>query len=275
MIDQLYLILIMAGALAGFLAGLMGIGGGIVSVPIMYWALGAMGDLGVDDALRMHTAVATSLLVIIPTSIRSARAHYLKGGVEVPTAKTWAAFIIIGALVGALIANDLDKQQLVTFFGVMLFLMALRLLLLAFKGQQQEGVERSVTGPFSKFVALFIGVASSLMGIGGASFAVPYLTLMGRPIQRAVGTASFFGLLIALPAVIGFAWLSVFAEGRALSNPWQVGYFNGLLFLFVAPLSILCAPYGVKMAHKISPKALSGVFGVFLMITSLRMMFGA
>lgn len=267
MFEPIYLLLIGSGALAGFLAGLMGIGGGIVTVPIMYFS---MGFLGIEEAVRMHTAVATSLLIIIPTSVRSARAHFRNGAIDVAIVQRWAPMIVVGAVAGRLIAGKLSDQQMVLAFAVVVVLMSLRFFYISMKGQLKQGDYRK-PGVFSQLIALFIGGVSSLMGIGGATFSVPVISGLGRSIHKAVGTASMLGLLISIPAVI-FTMVEGNTHGAEISShDWQYGYFNLLLFAFVAPLSIYFAPIGARVAHRISAEKLSLFFGVFLLLTAIRM----
>ena len=256
------LVMIFSGILAGFLAGLMGIGGGIVTVPILYYVLGFY---GVQDAIIMHMTVGTSLAIIVPTSLVSSWSHHKKDAVDLALVKGWAVFIGIGAIYGVWLATFLDGESLKIFFAVMALLLGFKLLLGREKGGAKVGFPNGIIG---KGVAALIGGLSSLMGIGGATFSVPVLTFYGFSIHKAVGTASLLGLLISLPAVIGYAY-----NGMAQENlpPFSFGYISLAAFLIMAPFSGLMAPIGVRVAHMLPKRRVSVFFGAFLIITSLRM----
>ena len=176
------------GAVSGVLAGLLGIGGGIVIVPVLDAVLTF---LGVDPAIRMHVAVATSLATIIPTSIASSRAHFRRDSLDLELARRWAAFILLGSLLVAWLASGVHSNTLAVVFAVVAFLMALKLLL----GTDGRTLgDRVPTGAPMLLVPTGIGAVSSMMGIGGGTLSVATLTLFRQPIHRAVGTASLFGL---------------------------------------------------------------------------------
>ena len=261
--DVLTLILIMAagGVLSGILAGLLGVGGGIINVPVLYTAFGM---IGVDESVRMHMAVATSMAIIVPTSIRSGMAHAAKNAVVFGVLKSWGPFIVLGALVASYAASGIPSDALIAFFATMVGVMGLKLFFwhddAYLKGRNDQGF-------LGRLVATFIGGASSLMGIGGGSFSVPFMTMFAYPPHLAVGTASWIGLIIAVPATIGYV-LGV----PAVETPaYSFGYINGVGFLGVAITSVLMAPYGAKLAHKLDARILSLVFGGFLLLTSARM----
>ncbi|NQV87444.1 MAG: sulfite exporter TauE/SafE family protein [Woeseiaceae bacterium] len=254
------------GCVAGFMAGLFGIGGGIVIVPVLEWTLGL---IGVDPAIRMHVAVATSLAIIIPTSISSARAHHQRQAVDMELVKRWAIFVLAGALVGAWIAAQVHSRVLAIIFATLALLIAVKMLLLPESRNLTDDVPR---GPAVLLIPATIGGLSSMMGIGGGTFSVMILTLFNQPIHRAVGTAALLGLVISLPGTIGFI-ASGWNDARV--PPGSLGYVSLIGFALIAPATVLTAPVGAKIAHSFSQKTLSMLFGAFLMIAAARLFYGA
>lgn len=254
------------GAVAGVLAGLFGIGGGIVIVPVLETALGFV---GVDPAIRMHIAVATSLATIIPTSISSARAHHLRGAVDFAIVKRWAIFVLLGALLGAWIASQVHSNVLAIIFATVAFLVAMKMLLLPDSRNLTETVPR---GPLVTAIPTAIGCFSTMMGIGGGTFSVMTLTLFNEPIHRAVGTAALFGLVISLPGMLGFV-LAGWGDPRLPAG--SLGFVSLLGFVCIAPATVLAAPLGARIAHSFSAQRLNMLFGVFLIVASLRLYYRA
>lgn len=254
------------GAVAGVLAGLFGIGGGIVIVPVLETALGF---LGVDPAIRMHVAVGTSLATIIPTSISSARAHHSRKSVDVEIVKRWAIFVLIGALLGAWIASRVHSNVLAIVFATLAFLVALKMLFVPESRNLTDDVPR---GPLVSIIPTSIGCFSTMMGIGGGTFSVMTLTLFNEPIHRAVGTAALFGLVISVPGMLGFA---VAGWGDPRIPVASLGYVSLIGFACIAPATVLAAPLGAKIAHAFSAKRLNMLFGAFLVIASLRLFYRA
>ncbi|MGI9232968.1 MAG: sulfite exporter TauE/SafE family protein [Woeseiaceae bacterium] len=254
------------GCVAGVLAGLFGIGGGIVIVPVLEAALGF---LGVDAAIRMHVAVATSLATIIPTSISSARAHHGRNSVDVAIVKRWAIFVFVGALLGAWIASLVHSRVLALVFATLALMVAAKMVLLPETRNLTDTVPR---GPLVPAIPTAIGCFSSMMGIGGGTFSVMTLTMFNEPIHRAVGTAALFGLIISLPATIGYI-LTGWGDPRLPDG--NVGYVSLVGFLLIAPATVLTAPLGARIAHGLSQKRLSMLFGIFLLVVSLRLFYRA
>jgi uncharacterized membrane protein YfcA len=255
-----------AGCLAGVMAGLFGIGGGIVIVPVLEFTFGLV---GVDPAIRMHLAVATSLATIIPTSISSARAHHQRQAVDMEIVKRWAVFVFAGALAGAWIASQVHSRVLAMVFATLALLIALKMILLPTSRNLTEDLPR---GPLMAVIPTTIGCLSSMMGIGGGTFSVMTLTLFNQPIHRAVGTAALLGLVISLPATIGFI---VAGWNDVRVPPGSVGYVSLIGFALIAPATVMMAPLGAKIAHSFSEKKLSMSFGVFLVIAASRLFYGA
>lgn len=250
------------GAIGGVLAGLLGIGGGIVIVPVLDAALSF---LDIDPAIRMHVAVATSLATIIPTSIASSRAHHRRNSVDVSLVKRWSAFVLIGSVVGAWIASSVHSDVLSAVFATFALLVAIKLILPLEGKTVATDIPR---GPLVTAIPVGIGAISSMMGIGGGTLSVAILTLFGQPIHRAVGTASLFGLVISLPGTIGFM---ILGSGDPRLPPGSVGYVNLIGFALIAPTTVLAAPVGAAIAHRLSQRRLSLIFGVFLLTMSVRM----
>jgi len=249
------------GCVAGVMAGLFGIGGGIVIVPVLEFTLGL---LGVDPAIRMHVAVATSLATIIPTSIASARAHHQRQAVDLEIVKRWAFYVA-----GAWIAAQVHSRILAMVFATLALLIALKMLLLPTSRNLTDDVPR---GPLVPIIPTAIGCLSSMMGIGGGTFSVMTLTLFNQPIHRAVGTAALLGLVISLPGTIGFI-ISGWNDVRV--PPGSLGYVSLIGFVLIAPATVLTAPIGAKIAHSFSEKKLSMLFGAFLILAAARLFYRA
>ncbi len=265
--DNIYLILLVlaaSGAIGGFLAGVMGIGGGIILVPVFYTIFSFY---GINPDILMHMAVATSLGVIIPTAISSARAQNKRGAINFEVIKGWGPYLMIGAVAASLYSANLKSDVLALFFAVMAFIMGVKL----FLPLDHKVISKTLPGrAFGGILSLFIGAAASLMGIGGATFSVPAMTLFSMPIHKAVGTASLLGLMVAIPGVIGFV---ISGQGAAGLPDYSLGFVNLLAVAIVAPVSVLVAPLGVATSHKLPKRTLSLVFGGFLIIAATRMAF--
>lgn len=255
-----------AGLFAGFVGGLFGIGGGAVLVPALYYLFTV---LGVDEAVRMHVAVGTSLSTIISTSWRSLDAHRKAGAVDFAVLKAWWPWIIAGAVIGSALAGVADTDALLIVFGAGLMLVALQMALgnpdWRIASDLPRGVPRALT-------AGGIGVLSAMMGIGGGAFGVTVMTLCGRPIHQAVATASGFGAAIAVPGTIAYI---LTGWGVAGLPPWSLGYVNAPGFILLAALTALTAPLGARLAHRLPQKALKRVFAVLLALLGANMLRGA
>ena len=254
------------GCVAGIMAGMFGIGGGIVIVPVLEMTLGF---LGVDPAIRMHVAVATSLATIIPTSISSARAHHQREAVDMAIVRRWAIFVLIGALLGAWIAAQVHSRVLAMVFATLALLIALKMIFLPKSRNLANDVPR---GPLVAVIPTAIGCLSSMMGIGGGTFSVMTLTLFNQPIHRAVGTAALLGLVISLPGTIGFI---ITGWNDVRIPPGSLGYVSLIGFALIAPATVMTAPIGAKIAHSFSEKKLSILFGAFLVLAAARLFYKA
>ncbi|WP_417827466.1 sulfite exporter TauE/SafE family protein [Thalassospira sp.] len=265
---SLYLVwgaaMLFAGVVGGIMAGLLGVGGGIVIVPVLYHFLTTM---GVDESLRMQVAVATSLTTIIATAISSTRSHYKKGSVDVGLLKRWGPFIIIGVIIGTAIGGLADGRVLTIVFAVVALLVAANMILVK---DREPGDAKNPPKSVWAALGVIAGSLSAMMGIGGGTICVPVLNFLGYDIRRAVGTAAAIGLIIALPGTVGYALSGVGVDGRP---PFSVGYVNVLAAALLIPMTVLCAPIGARIAHTIPRRALRMCFGLFLAITSLRMFY--
>lgn len=258
--------LLSLGALAGFLAGLLGIGGGLVLVPGLYFGFKA---LGFESEALMHVAVGTSLAVIIPTGLSSARAHWRRGAVRFDLVKQIGPGILIGVGIGTLIAHHIEKQGMTAFFACALTALALLMLI---NPARFSPLQTTPPQPWMGLSGTVIGVFSSLMGIGGATISVPWMAICRVPMHTAVGTASALGILIAIPAAFGFIVIGWQAEGLP---PFSLGYINFLAWPLIIPASVLAAPWGAKLAHSVSVDRLRKIFAWFLVIIAAKMMWEA
>jgi uncharacterized membrane protein YfcA len=258
----LAVLLLATGLVAGLLAGLLGVGGGIVVVPVLFHVFT---QLGIDASVRMHCAVGTSLATVVFTAARSAASHRRRGAVDEALLRAWAVPVLLGVLVGMTIAGVASGPVLTAVFASVALVVAVHM---AF-GREAWRLADAVPGGAARYaIAGTIGCFSVLMGLGGGTLGVPTLTLLGVPIHRAVGTAAGIGLLIAIPGALAFAWLGLGAPGRP---PASLGYVNGVGLGLIVPATVLAAPWGAALAHRISRSTLRRAFAVFLALTSLRM----
>lgn len=254
--------LLATGVAAGILAGLLGVGGGIVIVPVLFHIFTG---LDVDEAIRMHLAVGTSLATIIPTSIRSMRAHAKKGAVDYEIMKAWGLPILVGVIIGAWAAARVDGRVLTGIFASFALLAAFNL---AF-GRENWRLGASLPSkPVQSLMAGGMGVLSTMMGIGAGTFGVTIMTLYNVAIHRAVATAAGLGIFIAIPGTIGFLISGAGVAGRPL---FSIGYINLVGFAFIAVATVLAAPLGVRLAHALPRETLKRAFAFFLVLTSMRM----
>ncbi|WP_235924614.1 sulfite exporter TauE/SafE family protein [Roseomonas harenae] len=252
------------GLVSGTLAGLLGVGGGIVIVPVLF---NVFPFLSIPEVIQMKLAVGTSLATIIPTSIQSARKHHARGAMDVPLLKAMIPSLIIGVAIGTVIAIWVKGSTLTAVFAVIALLVALNM---GFTGVDARLRESFPTGFLRQVLGVFIGGVSAMMGIGGGTVGVPLMNMFGTPIRSAVATASAFGIVIAIPATIGFIYAG---WGDPLLPPASLGYVNLIGFALIVPSSMLATPWGVHLAHTIPPLALKRAFAVFLAITSIRMIY--
>lgn len=256
------LILLMCiGAIAGVLAGLLGVGGGIILVPAFFYGFA---HLGYDGAQLMQVCIGTSLATIIVTSVRSVVSHHRKGAVDLVILRSFAPFIIAGAVAGVLMASQMKSVTLQAVFG------ALALIAGGYLGFGRDHWRLGAQMPRQPAlaaVALPLGFFSALMGIGGGTFGVPLLTLYAVPIHRAVAMAAGFGVAIAVPAGIGFLLMPIPA-----APPYSIGAVNIPAFVVVIAMTLITTPYGVALAHRTGAKLLKRVFALFISLVALNML---
>ncbi len=253
--------LLAGGVLTGLLAGMLGIGGGGVLVPILYEVFTV---IGIDNEIKTHMAVGTSLAVIIPTSISSFRAHHRRGAVDMDVLRNWGPGVFAGVLIGIYLASIVDGAWLrLVYVGCSLFI-AFKLLVA--RDRLQFGMKLPGQ-PFAGLIGGTFGVASTLMGVGGGALISSTMTLFGRAIHQAVATSSGFGPIIAIPATVGYIWAGWGAAGLPFGS---AGYVSLMGAAIIIPMSVLAAPYGVRISHGLSKRKLETAFGIFLLVVSAR-----
>ncbi len=256
--------LLAAGLLAGFVAGLFGIGGGFMVVPALFIVLPLLGGLKTQYA---HIAIGTSAATIIVTSLRSLRSHARRGAVEWDVLKTWAPWIVLGSALGVLLAGHIDGRVLTLIFASGVLLMSLNFILPPI-GKERILFTNMPAGMLRVGIAGGLGGFSSLLGIGGGTIAIMVMTVCGRSIHRAIATASGIGALIAIPSTIGFMLIGSGQPGL----PWgSVGYVDVPAALAIGSMSILTAPLGVAAAHSLPPTPLKRIFGLYLVLIAALM----
>ncbi|WP_137177636.1 sulfite exporter TauE/SafE family protein [Roseomonas sp. AR75] len=252
----------LTGLVSGTLAGLLGVGGGIVIVPVLF---NVLPFFGIPEAVQMKLAVGTSLATIIPTSIQSARKHFAKGTMDVALLRSLAPSIAAGVTLGTVLAIWLRGDALTLVFALVAAAVAANMAMTSADWRLRESFP---AGAPRHGIGGFIGTVSAMMGIGGGTVGVPILSAFGAPMRSAVATASAFGIIIAVPATAGFIYAG---WGNPMLPPLSLGYVNLLGVALIVPASMLAAPWGVKLAHSIQPLLLKRLFALFLAVTVLRM----
>ena len=248
----------------GFSAGLFGIGGGLISVPVLYYIFGAL-DLSND--YLMHLAVGTSFAIIVPTSISSVLAHHKFKAVDFNIVKTYGLYAILGAILGTIFTSTLKTEQLILFFVIVTFFLGVYLIFL-----KEKKIESNLN--FKIYYKIFFGFVSGFisapMGIGGAIMNVPVLKFFGFSINRAIGSAAAVGFLIATTASIGFVITGNYKE---INLPLTIGFINIPTFLIFVPITIFMAKFGARTVHNIDKKLITKLFGLFNLLVSTRLFF--
>lgn len=250
-----------AGGVTGILAGLFGIGGGAVLVPILIEFLSFQ---GVAPQVQAHIAVGTSLAIIIPTSIRSFRAHQKRGAPDVALLRNWVFMVPLGVVIASFIVAFVSGEVLKLVFAIVALLIAIKMLFNRSKWSLGEDLPAQ---PIKGGVGFFIGFISTFMGIGGGNLNNVFMTSYGRPIHQAVATSAGLGVLIAVPGALTYV---VNGWGNPDLPPFSFGYINLLAFILIMPISMLVAPLGVKLAHGLTKRQMEIAFGVFLIVVSAR-----
>ena len=259
---NLLLVLSAAAAVAGFMAGLLGVGGGIIMVPALYYAFTV---LDFDIVTRMHLSVGTSLAIIIPTSIISTRTHMEYNAVDFKMVKSFGIFILLGVITGTFLAVNLKTPTLVLFFSIFAFIVGLFFIFVREKLMENP---KKISNFVKNISGVIIGFISVPLGIGGGSLMVPFMRTFGYDIRKSIGTAAAVGFLIALSGTI-----TMIIGGNIIDNvntPFSLGYINILGFIVFVPVTMIMARIGAKAVYKINKTLLSKIFGTFLIIFSIR-----
>jgi uncharacterized protein len=255
------LYLSVAGVIAGVLAGLFGIGGGTVLVPAFFEVFGA---IQVPDDVRMHMALGCSMAIVVSTSARSFSAHRRRGTPDTELLRSWIWAVPFGVLIAALIVSSISSVALRFVFAVVSVVVGLKLL---FNRDSWQLGDELPSNPIRFLVGSFIGMVSTLMGIGGGVLNNTFMTLFGRPMHQAVGTSAGVGVLIAIPAMFGYIWAG---WGRDGLPPYSSGFVNWMTVVLIIPVTLLVTPYGVKLAHALSKRTLERAFGAYMLTVAAR-----
>ena len=259
-----FLLVIAATAVvAGFFAGFFGIGGGIITVPCLFYIFGSV---GIDKSFIMHLAVGTSFAIIIPTAIMSVYTHYKHKAVDFSIVRNYGIFVVVGVIIGTFFAASMHTKSLVLFFSIVMYLLALNLIFLKDKAKMRlkfSLLQRTVLG-------FIVGFVSSLMGIGGAIMNVPILKFVGYTINKAIGSAASIGFLISVFGCLGFL-----VSGMLIKTdiPLSTGFINIPAFLVFIPITIIMAKVGATTVHKMRREIIAKLFGFFLIIIASRFLY--
>ena len=262
---NLLIVLASAAAVAGFMAGLLGVGGGIIMVPALYYAFTV---LDFDIITRMHLSVGTSLAIIIPTSIISTKTHMEYDAVDFKMVKSFGIFILIGVIAGTFLAVNLKTPSLILFFSIFSFIVGLFFIFVREKLMENP---KKISDLIKNISGIIIGFISVPLGIGGGSLMVPFMRTFGYDIRKSIGTAAAIGFLIAFSGTI-----TMITGGKLINNvntPFSLGYINLLGFIVFVSVTMIMARIGAKAVYKIDKKMLSKIFGTFLIIVSIRSFF--
>jgi uncharacterized membrane protein YfcA len=266
---ELALLLVAVGALAGFLAGLFGIGGGAILVPVFYECFRLA---GVPLEVRMPLCVGTSLAIIIPTSIRSYRAHQARGAIDMEILRAWWLPVLIGVLAGSVIARYAPERLFKIVFVMVAYFAAVRLLSANETWKLGDDLPK---GLLMRFFGLCVGLLATLMGVGGGLFANLLMTFYGRSIHQGVATSSAIAVLVSIPGALGYVYAgwpvaAHYPAVLALQAPLAFGYVSLIGAGLVMPMGLLTAPLGVRVAHAMSKKTLERSYGAYLFIVGTR-----
>ena len=248
----------------GFVAGLFGIGGGLITVPFLYYIFG---QLGIDQQYIMHLAVGTSFAIIIPTSTVSVLTHHKFNAVDFNIVKNYGIFVITGVVIGTIFAATLKTKSLVLFFSIVILFLGIYLLLIK---EREQNIVSEMKLYLKVILGVIVGFISAIMGIGGAVMNVPIFKYFGYSINKAIGSAAAIGFLIALFGAIGFL-----ISGSYLNTnlPLSIGFLNIPAFLIFIPITTFMARLGARTVHKIDKKKISKIFGLFLIIVATKFLF--
>ncbi len=251
----------LSGLVSGLLAGIFGIGGGAVLVPVFYQVFGL---LDVDESVRMHLSVGSSLAIIIPTSIRSFTSHKARGAVDMKLLRSFLVPVPLGVILASIAAAYISSEGLRIIFSVITVLVGLKLLF----NREHWRIGQEIPGnPWRSVIGVVIGFFSTLMGIGGGVMNNTFMTLYGRPMHQAVATSSGVGVMIAIPGTIGYIWAG---WGNPLLPIASTGFVNWIAVALIIPIALIIIPYGVRIAHWLKKRHLEIAFGLFCLFVSAR-----
>jgi len=245
----------------GFVAGLFGIGGGLITVPFLYYIFGS---LGIDQQYIMHLAVGTSFAIIIPTSIASVLTHHKFKAVDFNVVKNYGIYVVLGVIIGTIFAATLKTKSLVLFFSIVILFLGIYLLLIK---EKEQNIISEMKLYLKIVLGFIVGFISSIMGIGGAIMNVPILKFFGYSINKAIGSAAAIGFLIALFGAVGFLISGSYLKTEL---PLSIGFLNIPAFLIFIPITTFMARLGAKTVHKIDKNKISKFFGIFLLIVAVK-----
>tara|TARA_B100000427_G_C15405171_1_gene549471 strand:+ start:72 stop:902 length:831 start_codon:yes stop_codon:yes gene_type:complete len=257
------LIMVVTALFAGFFAGFFGIGGGIITVPCLFYIFGSV---GIDKSFIMHLAVGTSFAIIVPTAIMSVFTHYKHKAVDFSVVKTYGIFVVIGVVIGSFFAASMHTKSLVLFFSIIIYLLALNLIFL----KEKTKIKLKFSLFQRTFLGFIVGFVSSLMGIGGAIMNVPLLKFVGYSINKAIGSAASIGFLISVFGCLGFLISGILLK---TDIPLSTGFINIPAFLVFIPITIIMAKVGATAVHKIKREIIAKLFGFFLIIIASRFLY--
>ncbi len=256
------LVMVMAAIPVGFTAGFFGIGGGLITVPVLFYIFES---LGLNNDYIMHLAVGTSFSIIVPTSISSVLTHKKYNSVDFDVVKSFGLFVVIGVVLGTIVASTLETKQLVLFFSIITFCLGNYLIFLKEKKTNSTSIFKTQYKIIFGFISGFV---SAQMGIGGAIMNVPVLKFFGYNINKAIGSAAAIGFLIAITGTIGFLLAGNYKE---IDAPLSIGFVNFPAFLIFVPITIFMAKFGAKTVHKLDKKLITKLFGLFNLLVSVRL----
>ena len=248
----------------GFVAGLFGIGGGLITVPFLYYIFG---QLGIDQQYIMHLAVGTSFAIIIPTSTVSVLTHHKFNAVDFNIVKNYGIFVITGVVIGTIFAATLKTKSLVLFFSIVILFLGIYLLLIK---EREQNIVSEMKLYLKVILGVIVGFISAIMGIGGAVMNVPIFKYFGYSINKAIGSAAAIGFLIALFGAIGFLFSGSYLKTNL---PLSIGFLNIPAFLIFIPITTFMARLGARTVHKIDKKKISKIFGLFLLMVAAKFLF--
>jgi uncharacterized protein len=261
-IISLISVMAVAASISGFMAGLLGVGGGIIMVPALYYAFTV---LGYDESTKMHLALGTSLAIIIPTSVMSTRTHMKYEAVDFTLIKSFGLFVAAGVLIGTFLASNLETKKLLLIFSI--FSGCVGLFFIFFR-EKLGATPRNIPNSIKSIIGTIIGFVSVPLGIGGGSLSVPFMRLFGYSIRNAIGTSAAIGFLISVVGASSMSLSGNFFD--TVTTPLSLGYVNLPGFLVFVPVTMMMAPLGAKVVHKIDKDLLSKIFGFFLLLISAR-----